>query len=37
VTVQVFFNRDARRELQSGTAGGADVRAGVQTASAGPR
>jgi multidrug efflux pump len=37
VTVQAFFNRDARRELQSGTAGGADVRAGVQTASAGPR
>jgi len=37
VTVQAFFNRDARRELQSATAGGADGRAGVQTASAGPR
>ena len=35
VTVQAFFNREARRELQSAAAGGTDVRAGAQAASAG--
>ena len=35
VTVQAFFNRDARRELQSATAGDADVRAGAHAPGAG--
>jgi hypothetical protein len=35
VTVQAFFYRGARRELQSATAGGADVRAGARAAGAG--
>jgi multidrug efflux pump len=35
VTVQAFFNRDARRELQSAAAGGTDVRPDAQAAGAG--
>ena len=36
VTVQAFFNREARRELQS-AAGGDDLRAEVRPASDGRR
>jgi multidrug efflux pump len=35
VTVQAFFNREARRELQSAAADGTDLRANAQSASAG--